>query len=44
VVDKIFSISFGYGEEFAMLFGVVKGSSGGGETVFSCICFEVGVY
>jgi hypothetical protein len=43
VVNKIFSISFGYGEEFAMLFGVVKGSYGGGETVLSCICFEVGV-
>jgi hypothetical protein len=27
-----------------MLVGVVKGSDGGGETVISCICFEVGVY
>jgi hypothetical protein len=41
---KIYFISFGCGEEFAMFGEVVKGSYGGGESVFSCICFEVGVY
>jgi hypothetical protein len=44
MVDKICYISFGSGEEVAMFGGVVKGSYGGGETVFLCIYFEVGVY
>jgi hypothetical protein len=39
MVGKKFSISFGCGEEVAMFGGVVKGSNGGGETVFSCIYF-----
>jgi hypothetical protein len=44
MVGKICSISFGCGEEVAMFGGVVKGSDGGGETVFSCTYFEVGAY
>jgi hypothetical protein len=43
MVGRIFTISFGCGEKVAMFGGVVKGSDGGGETVFSCIYFEVGV-
>jgi hypothetical protein len=42
MVGEICSISFGCGEGIAMFGGVVKGSDGGCETVFSCIDFEVG--
>jgi hypothetical protein len=38
---KMCSISFGCGEEVAMFGGVVKGSGGGGERLFSCIFLRV---
>jgi hypothetical protein len=44
MVGQICTISFGCGEEVAMFGGVVKGGDGEGETVLSCIYFEVGVY
>jgi hypothetical protein len=43
-IGEICSISFGFGLEVAMFGGVVEGSDGAGETLFSCICFDIDVY
>jgi hypothetical protein len=43
MVGEICTSSSGCSEEVAMYGGVVEGNDSGGETVFSCISFEVGV-